>query len=161
MEVQAIDPQVRMLLEAVYKAVEDSGHTLDQIQGSDTAVYSGVLMHNYKHITRRDLQFLNKYYAAGVTPSLIANRISYFLDWHGPSMIVDTVCSASLYAVHLAMQQQRSGCSSMAAATGCNVILDPWVYVSQSKMNMLSPTGRSRMWDADANRYARGEGIAV
>ncbi|KAH0592113.1 Polyketide synthase [Metarhizium humberi] len=96
MEVQAIDPQVRMLLETVYKAVEDSGHTLGQIQGSDTAVYSGVLMHNYKHITSRDLQFLNKYHATGVTPSLMANRISYFFNWHGPSMIADTACSASL-----------------------------------------------------------------
>ncbi|KAG8408001.1 hypothetical protein J3459_018316 [Metarhizium acridum] len=136
MEAQAIDPQVRMLLETVYEAAEDSGHTLDQIQGSDTAVYSGVLMHDYEHITSRDLQFLNKYHATGVTPSLMANRISYFFDWHGPSMIVDTARSSEF-------------------------VRDPLVYVSQSKINMLSPTGRSRMWDADANEYARGEGIAA
>lgn len=160
-EAHAMDPQVRILLETVYEAVEDSGHTLDQIQGSDTAVYSGVLMHDYEHIMSRDPQFMNRYHATGVTQSLIANRISYFFDWHGPSMILDTACSASLYAVHLAMQQLRSGGSSLAVATGCNLMLDPLAYVSQSKMNMLSPTGRSRMWDADANGYARGEGIAA
>ncbi|KAK2594097.1 hypothetical protein QQS21_008200 [Conoideocrella luteorostrata] len=161
MEAHAIDPQVRILLETVYEAVEDSGHTMDGIQGSDTAVYSGVLMHDYEHIMSRDAQFMNKYHATGVTPSLIANRISYFFDWHGPSMILDTACSASLYAVHLAMQQLRSGGSSLAVATGCNLMLDPLAYISQSKMNMLSPTGRSRMWDADADGYARGEGIAA
>lgn len=161
MEAHAMDPQIRLLLETVYEAVEDSGHTLDELHGSDTAVYSGVLMHDYEHIMSRDPQFMNKYYATGVTQSLIANRISYCFDWHGPSMILDTACSASLYAVHLAIQQLRSGQSSLAVATGCNLMLDPLAYVSQSKMSMLSPDGRSRMWDAGANGYARGEGIAA
>lgn len=160
-EAHALDPQVRLLLETIYEAIEDSGHTLDQLQGSDTAVYAGVLMHDYEHIMSRDPQFMNRYHATGITQSLVANRISYCFNWNGPSMILDTACSASLYAVHLAIQQLRSGASSLAVATGCNLMLDPLPYISQSKMNMLSPTGRSRMWDEGANGYARGEGIAA
>ncbi|KAK7224846.1 hypothetical protein V2G26_012849 [Clonostachys chloroleuca] len=160
-EAHALDPQVRLLLETVYEAMEDSGHSIDQLHGSDTAVYSGVLMHDYEIIMGRDSLFSSRYHSTGITLSLIANRVSYFFNWHGPSMMLDTACSSSLYAVHLAIQQLRSGGSKLAVATGCNLLLDPLPYVSQSKMGMLSPTGRSRMWDSGANGYARGEGVAA
>lgn len=71
-------------------------------------------------------------------------------------MTIDTACSSSLAAVHLAVQQLRSGQSSMAVAAGANLLLGPMTFVMESKLNMLSPSGRSRMWDADANGYARG-----
>jgi hypothetical protein len=71
-------------------------------------------------------------------------------------MTIDTACSSSLAAVHLAVQQLRSGQSNMAVAAGANLILGPMTFVLESKLNMLSPMGRSRMWDADADGYARG-----
>lgn len=74
-------------------------------------------------------------------------------------MTIDTACSSSLAAVHLAVQQLRSGQSTMAVAAGANLILGPMTFVLESKLNMLSPNGRSRMWDADADGYARGEGV--
>lgn len=71
-------------------------------------------------------------------------------------MTIDTACSSSLVAVNLAVQQLRSGESKMAVAAGANLILGPMNLVLESKLSMLSPSGRSRMWDADANGYARG-----
>lgn len=160
-EARVMDPQVRLLLETVYEALEDSGSTIDGLQGSSTAVYSGVMVYDYEHIMNRDENAMGIYHVTGTARALISNRISYFFDWHGPSMTIDTACSSSLYAVHHAVQQLRSGGSRVAIATGCNLLLDPYGYVTESKMQMLSPSGRSRMWDASADGYARGEGVAA
>ncbi|KAI5922076.1 thiolase-like protein [Camillea tinctor] len=91
----------------------------------------------------------------------MSNRISYFFDWHGPSMTIDTACSSSLYAVHHAVQQLRASGSRVAVAAGSHLLIDPLTYITESKLQMLSPTSRSRMWDADADGYARGEGVAA
>lgn len=92
---------------------------------------------------------------------MLSNRISYFFDWRGPSITIDTACSSSLVALHYAVQQLRSGQSRLAIAAGANIIADTQNFIAESKMQMLSPEGRSRMWDATANGYARGEGVAA
>ncbi|KAK4194675.1 hypothetical protein QBC40DRAFT_318825 [Triangularia verruculosa] len=161
-EAMNMDPQVRHLLEAVYEALEASGLTLEGLTGSDTAVYTGQMVADYDHIITRDLDHsLGIYHASGTAHAMLSNRISYFYDWHGPSMTMDTACSSSLVALHHAVQQVRSGLSRVAVATGANLILDPKCFISLSSLNMLSPDGQSRMWDASANGYARGEGIAA
>lgn len=109
----------------------------------------------------RDLDSIGSYNATGTSRALVSNRVSYFFDWHGPSMTIDTACSSSLMAVHQAAQQLRAGRSRVAVAAGANLILDPVSFVSMSKLKMLSPDGRSRMWDAGVNGYARGEGVAA
>lgn len=76
-------------------------------------------------------------------------------------MTIDTACSSSLVALHYAVQQLRSGQSRLAIAAGANIIVDAQNFIAESKMQMLSPEGRSRMWDASANGYARGEGVAA
>ena len=76
-------------------------------------------------------------------------------------MTIDTACSSSLVALHQAVQSLKSGESDMAIVAGANLILDPAMYVAESKLHMLSPDSRSRMWDKDANGYARGEGFAA
>ena len=76
-------------------------------------------------------------------------------------MTIDTACSSSLVAVHQGVKALRTGESRVALACGTQVILNPEMYVIESKLKMLSPTGRSRMWDADADGYARGEGVAA
>ncbi|KAJ8128730.1 hypothetical protein O1611_g4904 [Lasiodiplodia mahajangana] len=160
-EANALDPQVRLLLETVYEALERSGLSMDSLRGSDTAVYAGQMLSDYEHIMSQDKDFLAKYHATGTSRAMTSNRISYFFDWHGPSMTIDTACSSSLYAVHYAVQQLRQGSSRVAVATGTNLLLDPSNYISENKLNMLSPHGRSRMWDIDADGYARGEGVAA
>lgn len=160
-EASAMDPQVRLLLETVYESLEASGQTIEALQGSDTAMYTGLMLEDYERVMIRDEEYMGTYHITGTARSLLSNRISYFFDWHGPSMTIDTACSSSLVAVHQAVQQLRSGQSRVAVAAGANLFLDPQLFLSASKLGMLSPDGRSRMWDADANGYARGEGIAA
>ncbi|KAL6716651.1 hypothetical protein ACLMJK_006219 [Lecanora helva] len=160
-EADSIDPQQRLLLETVYEALEAGGHALEALRGSDTAVYVGTMGVDYNDTLLRDLNTLPTYFATGTNRAIISNRVSYFFDWHGPSMTIDTACSSSLIAVHQGVQALRSGESRVALACGTQAILGPEVFISESKLKMLSPTGRSRMWDADADGYARGEGVAA
>ncbi|RYC91645.1 Nonribosomal peptide synthetase 14 [Fusarium oxysporum f. sp. narcissi] len=160
-EAEAIDPQQRLLMEVVYQGLCASGQTIEGLRGSPTAVYVGVMCDDWSGIITRDLEVFPQYGATGMARSIMSNRISYFFDWHGPSMTIDTACSSSLVAVHQAIQTLRSGESEVAIAAGANLILTPGMYVAESKLSMLSPSGRSKMWDQDVNGYARGEGIAA
>ncbi|UKZ48067.1 putative Hybrid PKS-NRPS biosynthetic cluster [Trichoderma virens] len=160
-EAEAMDPQQRILLETVYEALESGGFSIGDMQGSDTCVYVGSMTGDYHEMLMRDPQDMPKYMATGTARSILSNRISYFFDWRGPSMTIDTACSSSLVAVHEAVQALRLGTSKVACAAGANLILGPEMMISESKLHMLSPTGRSRMWDASADGYARGEGFGA
>ncbi|KAI9768100.1 MAG: putative Hybrid PKS-NRPS biosynthetic cluster [Geoglossum simile] len=160
-EAHAMDPQQRLLLETVYESVEAAGLTIEGLQGSQTAVYVGLMCADYADLLSRDTGFCPTYSASGTARSIMSNRVSYFFDWHGPSMTIDTACSSSLVAVHHAVQVLRSGESRVAVAAGANLLLGPEQYIAESKLQMLSPGGRSRMWDVKADGYARGEGIAA
>ncbi|RAH76705.1 hypothetical protein BO86DRAFT_443060 [Aspergillus japonicus CBS 114.51] len=160
-EAQAMDPQQRLLLETVYEGLEAAGLTIEGLRGSKASVYAGLMCNDYEAILLRDFQQIPNYHATGVARSIVSNRISYFFDWHGPSLTVDTACSSTLIAVHLAVQALRAAETNVAFVCGSNLILGPENYVAESKLKMLSPDGRSRMWDQNANGYARGEGVAV
>ncbi|KAK2776557.1 lovastatin nonaketide synthase [Colletotrichum kahawae] len=160
-EARAMDPQQRMLLETVYEAIESGGMTIDGLRGSDTAVYAGVMCGDYEAMLLRDLDEAPTYFAVGTSRAVLSNRISYFFDCHGASVTTDTACSSSLVAVHNAVQTLRSGDCRMAVACGSNLILGPEMFVVESKVKMLSPDGLGRMWDKDANGYARGDGVAA
>lgn len=161
-EALCLDPQCRLLLETVYEAMEAAGLTVEALRGSDTAMYAGQMVADYDQIMMRDSDdSLGTYHASGTSHAILSNRVSYFFDWHGPSMTIDTACSSSLVALHQAVQQLRTGHSRVAVAAGANLIMDPKCFISLSSLHMLSPDGRSRMWDTRANGYARGEGVAA
>lgn len=160
-EAEAMDPQQRLLLEIVFEALESGGIPMGSLRGSDTAVYVGSMFDDYGAMLLRDLHDMPQYYATGTGRSILANRISYFYNWHGPSVSLDTACSSSLVAVHMAVQALRSGESRTAMACGTNLILGPESFIVESKLGMLSPDGLGRMWDQEANGYARGEGVAA
>ncbi|KAH0404234.1 polyketide synthase, partial [Aureobasidium melanogenum] len=159
-EAESIDPQQRLMLETIYEGLESAGLTLDGLQGSDTAMFSAVMCEDASGIAFHDNESIPKYAATGTARSMLANRMSYFFNWNGPSMTIDTACSSSLVAVHQAVLALRAGESRIAVAAGTNIILSPRNFIAESNLNMLSPDGRSRMWDANANGYARGEGVA-
>ncbi|KAI4716245.1 hypothetical protein E4T48_07540 [Aureobasidium sp. EXF-10727] len=159
-EAESIDPQQRLMLETIYEGLEAAGLTLDSLQGSDTAMFSAVMCEDASGIAFHDNESIPKYAATGTARSMLANRMSYFFNWNGPSMTIDTACSSSLVAVHQAVLSLRAGESRIAVAAGTNIILSPRNFIAESNLNMLSPDGRSRMWDANANGYARGEGVA-
>lgn len=124
-EADSIDPQQRLLLETVYEALESGGLTIDGLDGSDTAVYVGNMAVDYHDILLRDLNSLPTYFATGTARSILANRISYFFNWHGPSVVLDTACSSSLIALHQGVQSLRMGESRVAVACGAELMLGP------------------------------------
>lgn len=86
LEAESMDPQQRLLLETVYEAVSNAGMRVQDLQGSSTSVYVGVMTHDYEAITTRDLHESPTYSATGNAASIASNRLSYFFDWHGPSV---------------------------------------------------------------------------
>jgi hybrid polyketide synthase/nonribosomal peptide synthetase ACE1 len=160
-EASAIDPQQRILLETTYEALESAGIAMETLQGSKTGVFVGVMTEDYSSIIGRDIGNIPTYLASGTARSILSNRLSYFFDLHGPSMTIDTACSSSLVALHQAVQSLRNKESCICIVAGCNLLLGPDQYVAESKLQMLSPSGRSRMWDEDADGYARGDGFGV
>lgn len=104
-----MDPQQRLLLETVYESIESAGMTIEGLQGSDTAVFAGVMIGDYEAMLLRDVDSAPTYCAVGTSRAILSNRVSYFFDWHGASVTSDTACSSSLVAVHLAVQALRSG----------------------------------------------------
>ncbi|KAJ4386024.1 hypothetical protein N0V93_008915 [Gnomoniopsis smithogilvyi] len=160
-EAESMDPQHRILLETVYEGIESAGYSMQKLQGSATAVYVGQMTADYYDVLSRDIESMPQYMVTGTSRCITSNRVSYFFDWKGPSVTLDTACSSSLVAVHQAVQELRRGQSTLAIAAGVNLILGPELYIAESKLHMLSPTGRSRMWDAGADGYARGEGFAA
>ncbi|KAJ5919847.1 hybrid NRPS/PKS enzyme [Penicillium verhagenii] len=160
-EAEVMDPQQRMLLETVYEGVESTGYSMQQLRGSSIAVFVGCMSFDYQFTSIRGIEGLPQYHATGTAASILANRVSYFFDWKGPSVAIDTACSSSLVALHQAVSALRNGETEMAVAAGSNLILGPEPFVSESKLNMLSPNGRSFMWDAAADGYTRGEGFSA
>lgn len=124
-EADSIDPQHRIVLETVYEAVESSGLVLEDLRGSDTAVYVGVMCDDYGNICYVDQEAVPTYAATGTARSILSNRVSFTFDWRGPSMTIDTACSSSLVAMHQAVQVLRSGNSNVAVAAGANLIFSP------------------------------------
>lgn len=124
-EAESMDPQQRVLMEAVYEALESGGHTIESLRGSDTAVYVGTMGVDYSDTLIRDTATIPTYFATGTNRAIMSNRLSYFFDWHGPSMTIDTACSSSLIAVHQAVQSLRNGESRVSVACGTQLILNP------------------------------------
>jgi acyl transferase domain-containing protein len=160
-EAEAVDPQQRILLEVVYEAVESAGLTIHSLCGSDTACYVGIMCQDFFTMQSQDNLSVPKYAVTGIAASNASSRVSYFFDWHGPSMTIDTACSSSMVCVNEAVQALRNGTSRVAVACGTNLLLSPFMFLSLSKVGMVSPTGRSHMWDERADGYARGEGVGA
>lgn len=151
LEAEAMDPQQRLLLETIFEASEGAGITLEQLRGSPCSVFVGVMTADYELIQYRDTEDISTYTATGTARPILANRISHFFDLRGQSTVIDTACSSSLVALHLAVQDIRSGNSKLAVVAGCNLMLGPDMFISESKLHMLSPTGTCKMWDSGAD----------
>ncbi|KAI1100999.1 ketoacyl-synt-domain-containing protein [Jackrogersella minutella] len=160
-EARAIDPQQRYLLEVSVEALDNAGIDRDSIKKSDTGVWVGSFVKDYEQIVLRDPDDAPKYGATGNGIAIMSNRISYFLDVNGPSMTIDTGCSASLVCVHNACQGLRNGEIDIGLAGGAGLILTPNTMMPMTALNFLSPDGKCFTFDARANGYGRGEGIGI
>ena len=162
-EVVYMDPQQRLLLEVAWEALENAGQAIDSLAGSSTGVFVGVCTNDYLHfhLHSETHDRLDPYSTSGTAHSIVANRLSYLLDFRGPSVAVDTACSSSLVALHLACQSLRNSECRMALAGGVNLMLSPEPGLAFSRLGMLAPDGRCKTFDAQANGYVRGEGCGV
>ncbi|KAK8016173.1 hypothetical protein PG993_014362 [Apiospora rasikravindrae] len=160
-EANAIDPQQRMLLEVSVEALDSAGVDREALRKSETGVWVGSFVKDYEQIALRDPDDSPKYGATGNGIAIMSNRISYFLDVNGPSMTIDTGCSASLVCLHNACQALRSREIDMGLAGGAGLILTPNTMMPMTALNFLSPDGKCYTFDERANGYGRGEGIGI
>ncbi|MEV0229214.1 beta-ketoacyl synthase N-terminal-like domain-containing protein [Nonomuraea sp. NPDC050786] len=160
-EAELMDPQQRLVMETAWEALEHAGVAPTSLAGTDAGVYVGVCTGDYGHRLLEDLPDIEAWTGIGSATCAVANRVSYALDLRGPSMAVDTACSASLVAVHLAVQALRAGETDVALAGGVNLILSPGETLTLDAAGTLAPDGRSKSFDAAADGYGRGEGAVV
>ncbi|MEU4805543.1 beta-ketoacyl synthase N-terminal-like domain-containing protein [Actinosynnema sp. NPDC023587] len=160
-EAELMDPQQRILLETAWEALEHAGVPPHSLAGTETGVYIGFCTADYGRRLLEDLPGIEAWTGIGAATCALADRIAHALDLRGPSLAVDTACSASLVSLHLACQGLRAGDCSTALAGGVNLILSPGETLSLDAAGALSPDGRSKPFDADADGYGRGEGCGV
>lgn len=161
-EAETIDPQQRLLLEVTWETVEHAGLDAGQLRASRTGVFVGICSNDYLHrLTTRDRSSIDAYLGTGNAHGAAAGRLSYFMNWQGPSVAVDTACSSSLTALHLAARSLRYDDCDMALVAGVNVILTPELSVNMSQAGMLSPTGLCQTFDSAADGFVRGEGCGA
>ncbi|HET8798951.1 MAG TPA: type I polyketide synthase, partial [Thermoanaerobaculia bacterium] len=157
-EAGMMDPQQRIFLETVWKAIEDSGQKVSDLSGSRTGLFVGVATNDYTDVLRDRHAALDGYSASGNSHSVLANRVSFMLNLHGPSAPIDTACSSSLVALHRAIESIHTGSCDMAIVGGVQVNLSPGAFISFGSAGMLSPDGKCKTFDKRANGYVRGEG---
>jgi 3-oxoacyl-(acyl-carrier-protein) synthase/acyl carrier protein/short-subunit dehydrogenase len=159
-EANLMDPQQRILLEVTIEALEDAFLTEKKLSGSLTGVFVGCMGHDYAEIAYGP-DDIDIHTGTGTATSVLAGRISYLFNLHGPSMVVDTACSSSLVAVNLAVQSLRNTECNCAVAAGVNLILSPSLYLIESRNQMLADDGKCKTFDNSANGFLRGEGCGV
>ncbi|WP_343996904.1 SDR family NAD(P)-dependent oxidoreductase, partial [Ideonella azotifigens] len=160
-EARLMDPQQRLMMMHVWKALEDAGYAGPALAGSDTAIYVGTGAAGYGTLLNRVSLGGEAYSSTGGVPSVGPNRMSYFLDWHGPSEPVETACSSSLVALRRAILAIQRGDCGLAIAGGVNTMVTPEMHISFNKAGMLSEDGRCKTFASNANGYVRGEGVAM
>ncbi|MFF7995598.1 SDR family NAD(P)-dependent oxidoreductase [Kitasatospora xanthocidica] len=159
-EAELMDPQQRLLMTHVWQTLEEAGYSARALAGSDLGLFVGTVS-TYGQLIAQAGRAAEGYSSAGLAASMGPNRMSYFLDVHGPSEPVETTCSSALVALHHAVTALSLGHCSMAVAGGINTLTDPGMHVGFAKEGMLSPDGRCKTFAASANGYVRGEGVGM
>ncbi|MUL66257.1 polyketide synthase [Mycobacterium sp. CBMA 234] len=159
MEADNIDPQQRMALELAWEALEFARIPASALRGESVGVFVGSSTNDYSFLSVSDPSITHPYAITGTASSIIANRVSYFFDFRGPSMTIDTACSSSLVAIHEGVKALRSGEASVVLAGGVNALVTPMVTVGFDMVGgVLAPDGRIKSFSSDADGYARSEG---
>ena len=166
-EARIMDPQERLFLQSVWAAIEDAGYTRDSLKkrfakshGADVGVFVGVTTNSY-HLWAPEERSRGNHLVPNAMPWSIANRVSYFFDFNGPSMPVDTACSSSLVAVHLACESLKRRECQVAIAGGVNLYLHPYKYQSLCQNRMLSLDGMCHSYGAGDDGFVPGEGVGT
>ena len=172
MEADNMDPQQRLALELTWEALENARIPASSLRGGSVGVYIGSSTNDYSYLAMMDPRTAHPYAITGTASSIIANRVSYFYDFRGPSVAVDTACSSSLVAVHSGVQALRAGEADVVVAGGVNALVTPrsrwastrsvacWPPTGGSSRSPPTPTGtparRAAAWSCSSGLPTRG-----
>ncbi|MCT4598831.1 MAG: SDR family NAD(P)-dependent oxidoreductase [Vallitalea sp.] len=166
-EAEVMDPQERLFLQTAWWVFEDAGYTKEEIDAyaqerntNDVGVFVGVTTNTYRHHEIEEA-VKDNYILANSAEWSIANRVSYSMDFNGPSMAIDTACSSSITAIHLACESLLRKESALAVAGGVNLYLHPSKYIELCQAKMLSPTGQCHAFSIDSDGFVPGEGVGA
>ncbi len=162
-EAMQMDPQQRLILETAYKAIENGGLALKDLQKKKTGVFIGVGTSDYRSLSVKGDRFenINFYSGTGNSRGVAAGRISYLMSFNGPSLTVDTACSSSMTALHLGINSLLLKESDFALVGGVNLLLTPQEIISRCALGALSNDATCKSFDEHANGFALGEGSGV
>ncbi|HYK03298.1 MAG TPA: SDR family NAD(P)-dependent oxidoreductase [Thermoanaerobaculia bacterium] len=158
-EAENMDPQQRLFLQACWHSIENAGYDARVLSGSKCGVFVGCAAGDYHEVSPK--QQLSAHGFTGNAMSILAARISYFLNLQGPCVSIDTACSSSLVAIAQACDSLNSGSSDLALAGGVYVMAGPQMHIMTSQAAMLSPAGRCFTFDQRADGFVPGEGVGV
>ncbi|CAG8152229.1 unnamed protein product [Penicillium salamii] len=158
-EAERVDPQQRQMLEVARECLEDAGEV--NWKGKPIGCFMGSFGEDWVEMFAKENQQYGQHRATGHGDFMLANRVSYEMDLTGPSMVIRTACSAALVALHEACLALSRGDCEAAIIGGANLILGPGMTTSMAEQGVLSPDGSCKTFSADANGYARGEGISA
>ncbi|MEO6082658.1 MAG: SDR family NAD(P)-dependent oxidoreductase [Umezawaea sp.] len=162
-DAEMMDPQERLFLEVVWETLEDAGYPRTRLRtqhGSRVAVYAGAMYNEYPYFGVEQSLRGNRQ-DSGATLGGVANRVSFFFDLHGPSLTVDTMCSSSLVAIHLAVRALRAGEAELAIAGAVNMSLHPNKFVQQDRMRLTASGRRCRSFGAGGDGFVPSEGAGA
>ncbi|NLU84784.1 polyketide synthase Pks13 [Rhodococcus sp. HNM0569] len=158
LEVANVDPQQRLAMELTWEALEHARIPASSLKGGQVGVFLGSSANDYQLLAVSDPSGAHPYALTGTSTAIVANRVSYFYDFHGPSVALDTACSSSLVAVHQAVRSLRSGESDVALAGGVNMLLAPPATLGFDELGVMAPDGRIKAFSSDADGMIRAEG---
>lgn len=159
-EAESMDPQQRLFLMESWKAIEDAGYNPAKMEEQKCGVFAGVSKGDYDHQILKS-ENLDAQLLTGMQTSILPARVSYYMNFVGPSVSIDTACSSSLVAVHMASQSILNGECEIALAGGVCVLTSPELFIMASAGGMLSVDGKCKAFDDDANGFVPGEGVGV
>ena len=160
-EAEALDPQLRILLEVCWHTLEDAGYTPESLSGSRAGVYVGVMNNDYSWVSAEHYYKYGHYASPGSYVHELANRVSHCLNFRGPSVTLANACASSLSAIHSARTSLLRGECDIALAGGVNLSLHPSKYWMLSQLGIISPESEERTFDREAKGYVPGEGVGL
>ncbi len=162
MQAHAMDPQLRVLFEVAYETIVDAGYNPIELRGTQTGVFVGNMFMEALEATSNDAN--SRHIGYGLTSacdSMLSNYLSFYFDFKGPSLTVNTACSASLTAFDLAVKSLLCGQCEFAITASTNLLLKPGTALHMLKLGMLAKDGSCKAFDASADGYVRSEGIVA
>lgn len=160
LEAENVDPQQRLLLELAWEALENAHIPASELKGDQVGVFVGTSTNDYQFLAL-SADDPHPYALTGTSSSILPNRVSYFYDFRGPSVAVDTACSSTLVAADQAVRSLREGTSDLALAGGVNMLLAPAATLGFGKTGVLAPNGRIKAFSSDADGMIRSEGAGL